>query len=307
VTGPPDPVRWSLWQSLQWCAQDDDGTQEFEAALTTLDRLDRLPQPELDAWRAALDGELPPDASGTREAAERHLAALLDGVGPVRRDAGEEDRAAALAFSGALRALSRTGVLDEAASSRWWRDLQARQTPWLEPEELDDLAEAARTGSLIAIAVPPETPEEADEDADWEREAELLLRRGEVVETRGAEAVRRVDGVAIVAVTLRTESVEVLFHAVGGASAGSGVQQRMEAFHQLVDGLHAPALSDEAGGTYAPASKTPIDAHGAGGMPDQDRPQVVTGRWRFLPAPAPDAGTLVVRLRGVEWRFPPSM
>ena len=74
----------------------------------------------------------------------------------------------------------------------------------------------------------------------------------------------------------------------------------LEAFRRSVDGLTPPALGDDSGTTYEPVGERPVSSQGVGGLPDPERPRVITGVWRYQP-PAPDSATVFEV--GGRWRL----
>jgi hypothetical protein len=140
--------------------------------------------------------------------------------------------------------------------------------------------------------VPDASPEGISPDAAAAEEVERLLRVGEVRRVLVPAAISRFDGLAITAVVVRRESVEVLFHFVGPAVEPSPGFASMAAFRAVHDSLVAPRLTDHLGRVYEPVRPGPIQSRG--GRPG------VSGAWRYFPAPA-DATAFVVEWLGGRW------
>lgn len=268
------------------------------------------PDPEQRAWKVAwIDGmrratavlgrTLPAPAAeprGDRAAAEAHLAALLEEVRPMSRDPRPETLRGSWAFGGALEALSAAGLADV----REWRERALpREMPWLDDEQRGELLSIEGEG-VYAVRVPPETPEQEAQDAAAEAAWEARSRSGELRRVAVCREPARHDGLAITAVVARTETAEVHFHLTGPPVGGNAFHR---AFQEATEALTPPALSDGAGTTYAPVSEGPPSAAGGGGPAHDDRPLVVTGMWRYTPAPPPDARAFAAELGGVRWEL----
>jgi hypothetical protein len=91
------------------------------------------------------------------------------------------------------------------------------------------------------------------------------------------------------------------FHQVApGREATADPRGFHAVFGAIVDSLSAPRLHDDARTRYAPVTNEPVSAH-SGGLLDPERPVVVTGHWRYHPAPPDDAGIFLVELGGTRW------
>lgn len=249
---------------------------------------------ELNDWRDLLAGSPPPPpAAADRAAAERHLQNLADAVEPLSREAQPEALAARHRFFAALEALHAAGVLDDADERRWRSRGLAAEAPWLEREEIGEMAQGY---GVYAIAVPAHTPEEHAADAEAHGRWELLARRGAARRVFLPRSADRYDGLAIVAVIARTDCTEVVFHHVG--QPGSFGAQSMMGFG---DGLSAAALTDDAGRSYTAVTEHPVSATGSGGTPFPERPEVMTGAWRYQPAAAETVTAWTVTTAAGRW------
>jgi hypothetical protein len=294
-----------LWH---WIDEADDPDSEqrgwkrsrLEGILLACERTGVLTADELARWsRLASGGEPAVPAGADRQAADRCLARLLQKVRPMTRD-GDPDRIReAGRFRGALRALANAGVITEGDRSSWHeRELKA-SAPWLSTENVEQLASG---GGVYAIAIPPRTPEEEAADEAAGRERERLGRRGVLERVATSRAPERHEGLAVVAVIVRSECTEILFHFVGPphGEVGEGFG-KPDAHRRLLDALVPPELTDDVGTTYEPATQRPMSSHGTGGTPDPERPRVVTGVWRYFPAAPKRATRFVVSLGSTRW------
>jgi hypothetical protein len=156
-------------------------------------------------------------------------------------------------------------------------------------------------GVAYAIEIPPESEEEAAEDAavqaGWEArpKAETI---GRVV----AGSPERHAGLAMVAVCVHEDATSLHFHFLGGPAPSEASQGRsLKACSDLVDRLEPPALRDDRGTAFEPVHPRPVSASGSGGMPDVDRRQVVTGAWLYTPAAPAEATTFIAELASERW------
>ena len=302
-------VRAALWQ---WASELEDPDPDqlvwkrpyVDGMLDACEALALLDAGELAAWREIAAGTAPPSAEGDREAAERHLRALRSDLRPMRRSPSDEDRAASHRFHGALDALQAAGVIADEAVDRWNAAAYERTAPWLDAATVDQLVAAERGGGLIAIGVPAETDEERERDEQARHAHELIARVGALRRVLVPDGVDRHDGLAVIAIADRDESIEVLFHLVGQPHGEfQGGFADLEAHRAIVDALEAPALVDDTGTTFTPAKHSPVGSHGSGGLRHPERPRVLTGLWRYHPAADPAATTFAVSWRGHTWRL----
>jgi hypothetical protein len=297
-----------LWN---WVDEVDDPDEEqrrwkqsrLDGILLACERTGVLPADELGQWRALADGAEPCVAVDADPAAVTlHLERLLDDVRPMTRDEDAARTQASNRFHGALRAIADAGVITDQERSAWHQRELSASAPWLATEVVEHLASGS---GFYAIGVPARTPEEEAADEASRREHERLGRRGGLQRVAAASRPERHDGLAVIAVLAREECTEVLFHFVGPPHGDTqGGFAGLEAHRAITDALVPPALSDDAGTSYAAASQRPVRSNGTGGMPDPDRPRVVTGAWRYFP-PAPEAARgFTATVDGASWTIP---
>jgi hypothetical protein len=174
--------------------------------------------------------------------------------------------------------------------------LVVAQAPWLE-----DPTPPPADATFFAIEVPPETEDQAAEDAA--RVAALAARPT-------ASEVRRVilgspqrhRGLAVVAVVAHEDAVSVHFHYLGDrqGQTRSGFDS-LQAFDETLARLTPPAVTDDAGTVYEPVDQRPSSAGGAGGMPDAERREAITGFWLYTPAPPESARAFEIHRDGSDW------
>lgn len=161
-----------------------------------------------------------------------------------------------------------------AAEAAAWR-LRLAEAPWLGRVDVHELGSYGGTAYALLEPLGPE-------DAELHERLAALGRHTEVRDVLVARGPERHDGLAIWAVVLRDGAIEVLFHHVDHAEVPSGsTRATHEAFRATVDALVAPALTDDAGTAYPPALEHAVRSHGTGGIPEQGRPRVTTGVWRY--------------------------
>ena len=266
-------------RALLWEHVDDDCYAR--SLLDACEHIEVLGQDELAQWRGMLaEGGNSPAAAGDPHAAERHLGERLAAISPLTREPDAAATTAKRRFDAALEALGASGVLGDEAARGWRaRDDAAAEASWLDD---DDLAEAE------AVM----------------RQYELAAHCGRARRVFVPERVQRHDGLAIIAVVTRTEASEILFHHVGEPEGDdTDGFAGLEAFRNTIDRLLPPKLSDDEGTAYASPIEQPVSVHGTGGIPDPDRPRVITGVWRYQP-PAPEsAAAFDVRTNGASWRL----
>lgn len=301
-------ARAVLWS---WIDEADDPDPEqrgwrqsrLDGILLACERTGVLPAEELGRWKALTGGVRPATPVGSDpDAAAGHLERLLRDVRPLTRDHGPERIRAANRFHGALHALAGAGVITDEQRSRWHERELSTTAPWLSTEEVEQLASG---GGCYAIGVPARTPQEEAADEAARREQERLRRRGALRRVVTAGALEHHDGLAVIAVLAREECTEVLFHFVGPPHGDAqGGFANPEAHRAIVDALVPPTLSDNAGTSYEPAAKRPVRSNGTGGTPDPERPRVVTGAWRYLPAAPETATGFIASVAGARWAIP---
>jgi hypothetical protein len=275
-----------------------------DGAVLAFERIGVLSSEEAARWRARFADAAagrgmevePPLSEGARAAAADHLARLLARVPPFRRrpDAGEIIVQAECAS--AIETLHAVGALDERGHADWDARLLAAEAPWLE-----DPVPPSGCDVAYAIEIPPETEEEAAEDAAVQAAWEARPK----AETMGRVVVgspERHAGLAIVAVCVHEDATSLHFHFLGGSAPSEASRGRsLRAFSQLVDRLEPPVLRDDRGTAYEPVHQRPVSASGSGGMPDGDHRQVVTGAWLYTPAAPAAATTFVAQLAAEPW------
>lgn len=266
--------------------------------LLACERTGALGNDELERWRACIETGTPArPAAADLEAAEAFLRGALEDIRPMSRDEDPGRARASNRFHGALRALTEAGVISEEDRARWHQQELAASAPWLASEAVDTLASG---GGFFAIGIPARTPEEEAADEAARQELQRLARRGALRRIVISRTPERHDGLAVIGVLGREECTEVLFHFVGPPHGDRGFPG-LEAFNEFIDGLVAPGLSDDAGTTYEPAAQRPVGAQGTGGTPDPQRPQVITGSWRYFPPAPATASVFVADLGSARW------
>jgi hypothetical protein len=288
----PDPEQ-RAWKQ----AYGDGATLAFE-------RLGLISPEEAQRWRARFREDvpaLPPEPAldaPARSAAAEYIAMLVERVKPLRREPDDEVIRGGVECATAIEALYAVGALDAGAYDHARARLLAAQAPWL-----DEPVPPPADGRFFAIEVPPETEEQAAEDA---AQAAALAARP------AARGVRRIvlgsperhNGLAIVALVAHEDVVGLHFHYLGDRqrNARAGLDS-LDAFDQTLEGLRPPTLTDEIGTAYEPIDRRPSSAGGAGGMPDPERREAITGFWLYTPS-APDAvHAFEVRRGGDEWHL----
>lgn len=305
MTDPVPEARTLLWE---WLAEADDPDPEQRAwkvarlggMLDACERVGVLTADEVRRWRTLVPGEAVPSPPGADSAAAaRHLEQLLVDLRPLCRDEDAGGMCASRRYDGALEALHAAGVLADNEAGAWRRRALEAQAPWLERDEAEELA--AQDG-LFAIGVPACTDEEAAADAAAEREMDAIQRRGELRRVLTCAAPARHEGLAVLAVVVRTEATELMFHHVGpphGEYRGGFAE--LAAFSAIAEALEAPALVDDLGSVYEAVSPQPVSSRGTGGIPDPARPRVVTGMWRYAPAAPATATRFTATLGRARW------
>lgn len=259
--------------------------------LEAAERAAPLPKSELDIWRTVMDdGELvlvPPTVYA--KAGDAHLEELLSRVTPMRREADDAGHAARQRFHHGLEALHGAGILDDHSHDHWRSRALAAEAPWLGSEGIAEIVETS--DGFFAVGIPAESAEQEEQDRVERERWQRLSRRGALGRVLVAPTVERIDGLALLALVLRSESIELLFHHVGPPQGqGPDEQGYFERFTVVTDALRPPGLKDDLGTVYEALSNRPGSSHGTGGRPDPERPMVVTGSWRYA-RPAARAAT----------------
>jgi hypothetical protein len=277
----------------------------LEGTLLAYQRIGVLSSSEADRWRIRLAGPAtdwdaepaPPLPEAARAAGIRYLERLVAGAPRLRRKPTPEERAAGAECSSAIETLRAVGLLDEREHSEWSRRLLAAEAPWL-----DDPPPPGE--GPCAISIPPETPEEATEDAAfeaaWAARPKAEATRRVVVGSPGRHA-----GLAMVALAVHEDSTSLHFHYVGEpASADAPDSHSMRAFDEALDALGPPALRDDRGSAYEPVEPRPISASSHSSEPDSDRRQVIIGAWLYTPAAPDEAASFQIEQAGHRWTLP---
>lgn len=227
------------------------------------------------------------------------LASALRDVRPMTREEDPERIRASTRFHGALSAVADAGVITDEEQTRWHEKELSASAPWLSSDNVEQLAS---TSGFYAIGIRARTPEEEAADESARDEHERLGRRGALRRVVTTTTPERHDGLAAIAVLAREECSEVLFHFVGpphGESDGGFAD--LDAHRELVDALVPPRLSDDVGTVYEPSGERPVSSTGTGGMPDPERPRVITGAWRYFPAAPATSSEFVAALGATRW------
>jgi len=272
-----------------------------DGGITAYERLGILSPVEAARWRerfAREDSEGVDSATlgpGARVAAERYVADLVGRVTPLRRTPGSGSGQAVAECQTAIDALHAVGALGEHGYASWRARLLAAQAPWL-----DHPTSPPPPNALFAISVPPENAEQAAEDAAyaaaWAARPKAKQIRRVVIGTA-----ERHDDLVIVAVIVHEDATSLHFHFLGEPEGSGDPRQHLDAFRKTTDGLIPPILRDNTGSKYEPVDKRPSACNGAGGMPDPNRRQAISGSWLYTPAAPTDADAFVAQRDGHHW------
>jgi hypothetical protein len=308
----PDAARAHLEHWLRE-ASDPDAEQlqwkraYFDGVVLAYERIGLVSSDEGARWRARfadpeqptsnVRGWRPPEV---RDRVESYLIELVGRVPPLTRNPNPAGQEIGAECATALDALHAVGALDDDAYTSWRTRMLKAQAPWL--EEPSDLPPQ---GTFYAIHVPPADEQQAAEDAAraaaWE--ARPKAREARRVITGSPE---RHDDLAIIAAVVHEDAVSLHFHYLGGPSQiQSSPHTNMEAFRSTIDRLIPPALRDDHGNTYQAVNERPSSSSGAGGMPDPNRRQAITGHWTYTPAAPGDTSAFTAERDGHRWRLPP--
>jgi len=298
-------ARTLLWERVEDANDPDPEQRDWKLThvnglLTAAAAIDLLDEDEIQDWRAALHGARPAPGAGDSARAAEHLEALAAAIKPLSRASDADAAEASGRFSAALEALGSVGLLAEDEVRRWRERALRSEAPWLGADETAEVAAMQGGGGIVSIGVPAQSPEEQAADALAQAEWDRLLLRGPVRTLQLTTPVRDEDGVAILAVVTREDTVEVHYHHVGGPA---GELDPFEQFQfQCEHGLQAPRLEDDQGTTYDAVSATPVSSSGTGGTPDPERPVVQSGVWRYTPAAPRTVLHFTVTTATARWR-----
>jgi hypothetical protein len=291
------------WLLRQASTPDRPEPSYLEGTLLAYQHIGVLSGSEADRWRVRLagaatgDAEPEPPLPETVRAAARYLERLVANVPRLRRNPTPEERAAGAECSSALETLRAVGVLDDREDSEWSRRLLAAEAPWIE-----DPPPPGEGPSVISI--PPETPEEAAEDAAFEaaRAARPKATATRRVVTASPE---RHAGLAMIALATHEDATSLHFHFVGEpAPADAPSPHSMRAFDDALAALVPPALRDERGTAYEPVDPHPVSASSHSSGPDSDPRLVIIGAWLYTPAAPDQATTFEIEQAGHCWTLP---
>jgi hypothetical protein len=170
-------------------------------------------------------------AETVRAAGIRYLERLVAGVPRFRRNPTPEERAADAECSSALEALRAVGALDDREHTEWSQRLLAAQAPWL-----DEPTPSPGEGPW-AISIPPETPEEAAQDAAFEA-AWAARPKAETTRRVVNGSPERHAGLAMIALAVHEDATSLHFHFVGEpAPVDAPSPHSKRAFDDALDGL----------------------------------------------------------------------
>lgn len=274
----PDPYQQN-WKRLY-----------LEAMIEAAERTELLSAEELQRWRGVTDHDSWPAPPADEARVNAHLDDLLMQITPMTRAPDDLGHAARQRFHHALKTLHRAGVIGDSEHTNWQQRALALEAPWLESDELQSVASMG--GGLVFMGIPPESPEQELEDMEAAEQAQRMAVRGDLVSVVVAPAVQRQHGTAITAVVVRSESVEVHFHHLGPPQGEGMGHSRLNRFTSVIEGLAPTPLVDDLGTEYGPVADRPISSHGGGGNVDADHPLVITGAWRYTPAPPANAALI---------------
>ncbi|MGH2797490.1 MAG: hypothetical protein ACRDM0_07400, partial [Thermoleophilaceae bacterium] len=209
-----------------------------------------------------------------------------------------EERAAGAECSSALEALRAVGALDEREHTEWSRRLLAAQAPWL-----DEPTPSPGEGPW-AISIPPETPEEAAQDAAFEA-AWAARPKAETTRRVFTGSPERHAGLAMIVLAVHEDATSLHFHSVGEpAPVDAPSPHSKRAFDDALDALGPPALRDDRGTAYEPMEPRPVSASSHSSEPDSDPRRVIIGTWLYTPAARDEAATFEIEQAGQRWTLP---
>lgn len=283
---------------LEWLLRQPDpdrptrASAYLEGTLLAYQRIGVLSSSEADRWRVRLAGPAtdwdaepgPPLPEAARAAGIRYLERLVAGAPRLRRQPTPDERAAGAECSSAIETLRAVGLLDEREHSEWSRRLLAAEAPWLDDPPPGE--------GPCAISIPPETPEEAAEDAAF-KAAWAARPKAETTRRVVTGSPERHAGLAMIALSVHEDATSLHFHFVGEPAR----------FDDALDALAPPALRDDRGTAYEPVDPRPVSASSHSHEPDS-APQVIIGAWLYTPAAPDEAATFEIEQAGGRWTLP---
>ena len=302
----PDRARAFLEHWLGEASDPDPEQQRwkrdyFDGAVLAYERVGVLTAPEAARWR---DRFASPPKTGAgeqlslRPAVQEHidhyLSELVERMPTFSREPNPAGQLMWAQCTTALDALRAVGALGEDAYADWRRRVLKAQAPWLhEPIALPP------DGTLYAINVPPADEKQAAEDAAHAAALSARPKASQITRVITGSPQRH-DDLAIVAVVIHEDAVAVHFHYLGPPAQSHGSPEAgLDAFRSTIEKLQPPTLRDDQDTEYKPVDQRPAGSSGAGGIPDPNRRQAITGHWLYVPAPPEAVATFIVE-RGVH-------
>jgi hypothetical protein len=231
-----------------------------------------------------------------RAAGERYLGELVARLTPMRREPGPDAVRLEAEVHAAIETLHAVGVLDQYARASWREASGRKLAPW----QTEPLAPPVGEFEHVAVRVPSETDAQAAEDAAFEAEW-AAMPKAENVRRVIAGGPQRQNDLAVIALVVHEDATSLHFHYLGQPQRERDDEQLLESFERITDRLAPPVLKDDQGHTYEPALAHPASASGAGGIPDPERREAITGYWLYTPS-APDiARNFSVSQNGASW------
>jgi hypothetical protein len=233
---------------------------------------------------------------GARAAAERYLGHLIEGLKPLSRNPDPEAIRGHAEANAAIETLLAVGILDLEERGSWQQASWRKKAPWRSEPFLPP---AGAIG--FAIHVPPENDEQAAQDAA--RAAEFAARpKATTIERLIFGGPQRQDDLAIVALVVHEDATSLHFHFLGEREGHERrPRRRLDSFRRVNKRLVPPVLRDDQGQTYKPVLDRPLSSSGAGGIPDPDRREAITGQWQYTPPAPPSAREFSVQRDSVIW------
>jgi hypothetical protein len=275
------------------------------AGVLAFERVGLLSAEQATRWRDRLTdpGDEKIDAGSelgapAHAAAERFLADLVERLTPLRREPDPATIRQHAECDAAIEALHAVGVLDLYERASWYEASSSKKAPWrnepLVPPE----------GSFaIALHVPPENEAQAERDAARAAAWEARPTAAKIIRVVGGGSERHRD-LAIVGLVVHEDATALHFHYLGERQGDLGERERtLDSFQRVNERLQPPVLQDDEGRTYEPVGERPASSSGAGGIPDPDRREAITGRWLYTPAAPPSAGEFTVSHNEASWKL----
>lgn len=274
------------------------GLAYAQGAALAYERIGALSSDEAARWIARLTQDPAEDGTallseGARVAGLGYLEQLVARVPPHRRAPEPGDDAVRAECASAIEALYTVGALDDREVVEWSSRRLHAEAPWLDDPTPPE-------GGFGVITIPPETEEEAAEDAAaeeaWAARPNAAFVRRVAVGSRDRHA-----GLAIVAVAVHEDATSVHFHFLGDSvPAETRGRKKLDPF-AAVDALIPPTLRDNRGHRYDPVDDHPASASSSSGISSGERLHVVTGTWIYTPAAPEPATTFLVEQSGNRW------